>query len=113
MIVTSVSGARPPSIPTSPMALIEALLESEDPGKDDGFLLVRGPGIVHQENPLPARVVDVVPTTLFAAGLPVARDMDGRVVTEAFAESFLRENTLSLVQSYEAERLIVRTAPTP
>lgn len=111
IVVTSVSGSRPPPIPNNPSALVETLLESQDPGKDDGFLLIRGPGIVSQKNPTAARVVDMVPTTLFAAGLPVARDMDGRVITEAFSEEFLRQSALSIVQSYEAERLLVRRAP--
>ena len=59
---------------------------AEDPGADDGFVLVAGPGAAHKENPPSAFVVDVVPTVLFAAGLPVGRDMDGRVLAELFTE---------------------------
>jgi hypothetical protein len=34
--------------------------------------------------------------------------MDGSVLSEAFAEELLRSNPLSLVQTYEAQQLVVR-----
>jgi len=64
--------------------------------------------VAHQEKPTSAMPVDLVPTVLYAAGLPVGRDMDGRVLTDAFAEDVLRRNSLSLVQTYEAKELVVR-----
>ena len=42
------------------------------------------------------------------AGLPVGRDMDGRILTEAFDDEFLRQTKLSAIQTYEAEQLVVR-----
>jgi hypothetical protein len=45
---------------------------------------------------------------LFAAGLPVGRDMDGRILTDAFTDETLRRSTLSAIQTYEAERIVVR-----
>jgi hypothetical protein len=81
---------------------------ASDPGADDGFILVTGPNAAHRENPSSARVVDVVPTILFAGGLPIARDMDGRILTDAFTEEVLRRNALSVIQTYEAERVVVR-----
>ena len=49
-----------------------------------------------------------MPTLLYAAGLPVGRDMDGRVLSEAFSEELLRSNTLSVIQTYEATQVVVR-----
>ena len=46
---------------------------------------------------------------LYAAGLPVGRDMDGRVLTGAFTDEQLRGNPLSVVQTYEARQLVVRS----
>ena len=46
---------------------------------------------------------------LYAAGLPVGRDMDGRVLTDAFTDEQLRGNPLSVVQTYEARELVVRS----
>lgn len=109
MVIAVVSGSarRAPDLPTTPLAFVNFFLERNDPGSDDGFLLLHGPTVASQQNALPAQVVDVVPTVLFAAGLPVGRDMDGRAVTEAFSEEFLRTNSLSLIQTYEAESLQV------
>jgi hypothetical protein len=45
---------------------------------------------------------------LYAAGLPIGRDMDGKVLNDAFLEDVLRRNSLSLVQTYEAKELVVR-----
>jgi arylsulfatase A-like enzyme len=48
------------------------------------------------------RLVDVAPTLLYALGLPVARDLDGRVLTGAFEASFLARRPLAFFPSYEA-----------
>ena len=67
-----------------------------------------GGGIGHPEKPLSASPEDLVPTLLYAAGLPIGRDMDGRVMTDAFTDDLLRRNALSLVRTYEAKQLLVR-----
>src|SRR5436190_2921824 len=85
-----------------------SLVSRDDPGADDGFVLISGPGTAHRDNPPPAYAIDVVPTILFAAGLPVGRDMDGRALTEAFDDETLRGSVLSAIQTYEAERVVVR-----
>ncbi len=108
IIVVSPSGPVPPELPTSPYALLHEFVDPADPSSDDGFVLIRGAGVVHSDNPRSAMAVDVVPTVLYIAGLPVGRDMDGSVLSEAFSEDTLRKNPLSLVQTYEAQRLIVR-----
>jgi hypothetical protein len=108
LVVVSCSGPRPPTLPGNLVAMVQSLEEGQDPGADDGFLLLAGRGIAHRENPPSAQVVDVVPTVLFSATLPLARDMDGRVMTEAFDDAFLRDNAISLIQTYRARELIVR-----
>lgn len=108
LLITSPSAVVPPELPANAFALARNELASGDPGADHGFLLILGPDAAHRENPKPAYVVDIVPTLLFAAGLPVGRDMDGRVVTDAFSEEMLRSSSLSAIQTYEAERVVVR-----
>ena len=108
VVVCSPSAVVVPELPSNVYALSMSLLTRDDPGADDGFVLITGPGTAHRRNPEPAYVVDVVPTVLFAAGLPVGRDMDGRTLTEAFDEETLRASTLSAIQTYEAERVVVR-----
>jgi len=112
LVICSPSAVTPPQLPANAFALARTELSRSDPGADDGFVLVVGPAAAHRENPKPVYVVDVVPTLLFAAGLPVGRDMDGRVITDAFSEEMLRGSSLSAIQTYEAERVVVRRAGT-
>ena len=49
-----------------------------------------------------ASVLDVAPTLLYLMGLPVARDMEGRVLTEIVDESFARRNPVTFISSYES-----------
>jgi hypothetical protein len=102
LIVVSSSGVNAPVLPATPLLLVQGWINREEPGSADGFLLVRGPHAMHREHPAVLAVTDIVPTTLFAAGLPVGRDMDGRVVAEAFNESFAQQNPIAMVPSYEA-----------
>jgi predicted AlkP superfamily phosphohydrolase/phosphomutase len=66
----------------------------------DGYFLAIGPGIRPGAMLQAASVVDVAPTILYLMGLPVARDMDGRVLTEILDESFARTNPLTFIPSY-------------
>lgn len=110
LVVCSPTAVAPPELPADVWSFAVHSLVRDDPGADDGFLLMRGAGLTHRNNPPVAYVVDVVPTILFAAGLPVGRDMDGAVITEAFSEETLRRSALSAIQTYEAERVVVRRA---
>jgi hypothetical protein len=108
ILLCSPSAVVPPPLPANAWALAVDRLRPEEPGADDGFLVVAGPESAHRDNPAQAQVIDVVPTLLFAAGLPVGRDMDGRILTDAFTDDLLRRSTLTAIQTYEAERLVVR-----
>ncbi|HVE70884.1 MAG TPA: hypothetical protein VNI54_05905 [Thermoanaerobaculia bacterium] len=110
LVICAPSGVVPPALPANVLAIARDQLTPSEPGSDDGFLLVAGPEAQHRQNPKAAYVTDVVPTILFAAGLPVGRDMDGRVITDAFTERMLRASSLSAIQTYEAGRVVVRRA---
>lgn len=68
----------------------------------DGVLLLYGEGVRPGGRVDGAELVDVVPTLLYGLGLPIARDLDGRVLRGAFEEGFLARHPLSFVPSYEA-----------
>lgn len=67
----------------------------------DGIIVLSGkaikPGIVLEG----ASVYDVTPTVLALMGLPVAEDMDGRVLMEALAPEFLAQYPLRTVETFE------------
>ena len=48
-------------------------------------------------------LLDVTPTLLALAGLPVASDMDGQVMVGAIEEAFLQSHPLSFIDSHETE----------
>ena len=76
----------------------------------DGFFLVAGDGVRAGGTVRGATVLDVAPTLLYLVGLPVARDMEGRVLTDMMDDSFLAEHPVSFIPSYESLR---STAPPP
>ncbi len=110
VVVVSPTGPHPPVLFSNPVALGKAVIDSFDPGQVDGFIAMRGEGVMRRTDPVAARIVDLAPTTLFAAGLPIPRDSDGRVLTESFTGRLLDQNPLSIIQTYDAEKLIVRRA---
>lgn len=48
-----------------------------------------------------ADLIDLVPTLLDGLGFPIARDLDGTVLTTTFETAFLARQPLTFVPSYE------------
>jgi predicted AlkP superfamily phosphohydrolase/phosphomutase len=67
-----------------------------------GFLLAVGDGIRAGSALGPASILDVAPTILYLMGLPVARDMEGRVLTEMLDEGFAAAHPVTFIPSYES-----------
>ena len=72
-------------------------------------LIIKGPGVANTGTVLNsvAHVMDIAPTVLHMFGLPVPKDMDGRVLTEIFkkeSEPGQREVAYQEID-YEAERI--------
>ncbi|HYX26265.1 MAG TPA: alkaline phosphatase family protein [Thermoanaerobaculia bacterium] len=67
----------------------------------DGVLLLYGEGIRPAALVTGAQLEDVAPTLLYGLGFPVARDLDGQVLTSAFDKRFLARNPLTFFPSYE------------
>ena len=61
-----------------------------------------GEGIRPGAVPANASVLDVAPTILYLMGLPVARDMEGRVLTEILEDEFARDHPVTFIPSYES-----------
>lgn len=68
-----------------------------------GVAVLAGPSVQRGVQLEEASILDVVPTVLALLGLPVARDMTGRVWTEAIRAEFLEEHPVSFVDTYRRE----------
>ena len=71
-------------------------------GAPPGLLLAFGEGIRPGAVLAGASVLDVAPTILYLLGLPVARDMEGRVLTEMLEPDFARDHPVTFIPSYES-----------
>jgi arylsulfatase A-like enzyme len=78
-------------------------------GLDSGGGTLAPPGVIFLWGP-PIRagarldaptVFDVTPTVLHLMGLPIGRDMDGRVLTEAFIPQYLKNRQIAWVESHD------------
>ena len=56
-----------------------------------GIIAMKGPGILKDELIYGASVLDITPTILTLFGLPVGKDMDGKVLVNAFDENVIPE----------------------
>ena len=68
---------------------------------ENGIIGLMGQGVRPGGTIMDADVLDVTPTILYALGLPVGRDMDGRVLTDAFSPEFLKEHPVEFISTYE------------
>jgi predicted AlkP superfamily phosphohydrolase/phosphomutase len=65
--------------------LVEPITGLSGHHRPDGLLIVAGPGIRSGTQLEGASILDLAPTILHALNVPVPQDLDGRVLTEAFA----------------------------
>lgn len=75
--------------------------ESGPDASRDGFVLLAGAGVRPGVRLTSANVLDLAPTLLVLAGEPLARDMDGRLLAEAFDERFAESASVPLVTTFE------------
>jgi predicted AlkP superfamily phosphohydrolase/phosphomutase len=69
----------------------------------DGILVLHGPAVRNDVVLPTVAIEDVTPTVLYLLGLPVAPDMDGRVLSEALRDERLRAEPIAVrAQPYEA-----------
>ena len=66
-----------------------------------GILLIKGPNIRKGYKIPKAHIYDVLPTMLYSLGMPVARDMDGKVLTDIFDRDFLDRKPVAFIPTYE------------
>jgi len=69
---------------------------------DDGIIIMAGNNIKRSQVMENATAPDVTPTLLYLMGLPVGRDMDGKIMKEAIKPAFLK-NPPEYIDTYEEE----------
>ncbi len=70
----------------------------------EGIFLAVGPHIRRGGKVSSASVIDITPTVLHYLGLPIGKDMDGKVLEQAFEPEFMREHPIAYVKTYETGR---------
>jgi predicted AlkP superfamily phosphohydrolase/phosphomutase/tetratricopeptide (TPR) repeat protein len=68
--------------------------------KISGIFIASGPGIKRGDTLAGGSVLDITPTILYAMGLPMASDMDGKPLMQAFTDEFRKDNPLTTIRSY-------------
>lgn len=68
-----------------------------------GFLALYGKDIAGGQELARASVLDITPTILALCGLPVAEDMDGKVLEDAIDPGFLERHPVASIATYEHE----------
>lgn len=67
----------------------------------DGILILNGPSFRHKQILHGATLLDITPTLLYALKIPVGRDMDGKVLFEAFRSDFVKANPPKMTASHD------------
>jgi hypothetical protein len=102
LVVTSPYGLAPPG----PWQRLADLVRQSERWRvspedsPDGFILIAGPGVKRGARLRGARLADVTPTVLYLLGLPTARDMAGRVLSDAIDETWAATHPVRLVPTF-------------
>lgn len=71
--------------------------------KRDGVMIMNGPQILPNKEIFGSTVLDITPMALYLLGLPIAKDMDGRVIDDAVDRDYLRNHPIKTIETYEGE----------
>ena len=80
----------------------------------EGIFLAAGPHVRRGGQVADASVLDLTPTLLYYLGLPVGKDMDGKVLTEIFEPGFMEHHPIRYVSTHEdgqREKALAQAGP--
>jgi predicted AlkP superfamily phosphohydrolase/phosphomutase len=69
----------------------------------DGIILAQGPHIRRDARVEGANIIDVAPTILYALGMPIPSDMDGKPLTNLFEDAHTQQTTASYTDERKVE----------
>jgi predicted AlkP superfamily phosphohydrolase/phosphomutase len=77
----------------------------------NGIFLAIGDLINAGEIVTDANIIDIAPTILYLLGVPIPRDMDGKVLTNIFREEFLNENPIEYSEPLPVSKSLSEEEP--
>lgn len=69
--------------------------------EENGIVIISGNAIRKKEILSGASVLDITPTMLYLMGLPVAKDMDGKILSDAIAPEYWQKHPPNFIETYE------------
>ncbi|MEE2775769.1 MAG: alkaline phosphatase family protein [Acidobacteriota bacterium] len=104
MVIASAHGVRQPSGAKKLWSTITggSAIGGRVDRKSDGVVMLLGEHLRSGSFLGRSAPIDVAPTILYGLGLPIARDIDGSVLSNAFGTGYLTENPVTFVPSYDA-----------
>jgi len=85
------------------LSLVNTDEELSGTHEKEGIIIMAGPNVRKCHKIKGATLLDVVPTILTLMGMPVAKDMDGKVLTDALTEEYLTGNPIQTIDSYDED----------
>jgi predicted AlkP superfamily phosphohydrolase/phosphomutase len=70
-----------------------------------GIIIISGKNICQNKELPSATIYDITPTILYLMGLPVAKDMKGKVLVEAIEDKYLKRYPIRYIDTYEKEKI--------
>ena len=89
--------------------VVEPILGQTGTHRMEGMVVLKGPGVRAGAELEGAEIIDLAPTILYAMGLPVPADMDGRVLAQAFEPTVLAQRPLEVMDAELPAELAVES----
>jgi len=68
------------------------------------IIIISGEHILRNKKIMSANIYDITPTILYYMGIPIAKDMDGKVLLEAIEEDYIKRNPIRYIDTYETAK---------
>jgi hypothetical protein len=67
----------------------------------DGIVILSGPSFRKNHEISGATLLDITPTLLYSFQIPIGRDMEGKVLFDAFHPEYIKSNPPKLIASHD------------
>jgi hypothetical protein len=71
----------------------------------DGIIIMYGNGVQNGITIEDAEVADILPTALAVLGLPIGRDMDGKILYNVFTDEFFNEKPARYIKTWDTPKI--------